>query len=113
MTAKRILIVEDEKSIRDMIAFGLRRAGYEVREAEDCREARARIADVRPGLMLVDWMLPDKSGLELARSLQRPKATDDLPVLIPRARAQEQDKVRGLEGGPDGYIPKPFSPREL
>ena len=70
MTAKRILIVEDEKAIRDMIAFGLRRAGYEVREAEDCREARARIVDVRPDLMLVDWMLPDMSGLELTRSLE-------------------------------------------
>ena len=58
MSARRILIVEDEKAIRDMIAFGLRRAGYDVREAEDCREARARIVDVRPDLMLVDWMLP-------------------------------------------------------
>jgi two-component system phosphate regulon response regulator PhoB len=94
MTAKRILIVEDEKSIRDMVAFGLRRAGYEVREAEDCREARARIVDVRPDLMLVDWMLPDMSGLELTRSLKR-------------------DKVGGLEGGADDYITKPFSPREL
>src|SRR6266853_1113162 len=70
MTAKRILIVEDEKSIRDMVAFGLRRAGYEVREAEDCREARARIVDVRPDLMLVDWMLPDMSGRELLARIQ-------------------------------------------
>src|SRR6202030_3920963 len=101
MTAKRILIVEDEKSIRDMVAFGLRRAGYEVREAEDCREARARIVDVRPDLMLVDWMLPDMSGLELTRSLKRAKDTE------------EQDKVNGLEGGADDYITKPFSPREL
>ena len=79
MTAKRILIVEDEKAIRDMIAFGLRRAGYEVREAEDCREARARIVDVRPDLMLVDWMLPDMSGLELTRSLKRAKDTEEIP----------------------------------
>ena len=63
MTGKQILIVEDEKPIRDMIAFGLRRAGFEVREAEDCSAARASIADQRPDLLLVDWMLPDQSGL--------------------------------------------------
>jgi two-component system phosphate regulon response regulator PhoB len=113
MTAKRILIVEDEKPIRDMIAFGLRRAGYDVREAEDCREARERIVDVRPDLMLVDWMLPDMSGLELTRSLKRAKDTEEIPVIMLTARAEEQDKVGGLEGGADDYITKPFSPREL
>ncbi len=113
MSARRILIVEDEKPIRDMIAFGLRRAGYEVREAEDCREARARIVDVRPDLMLIDWMLPDMSGLELTRSLKRAKDTEEIPVIMLTARAEEQDKVNGLEGGADDYITKPFSPREL
>ena len=113
MSARRILIVEDEKPIRDMIAFGLRRAGYEVREAEDCREARARIVDVRPDLMLIDWMLPDMSGLELTRSLKRAKDTKEIPVIMLTARAEEQDKVNGLEGGADDYITKPFSPREL
>src|SRR5579864_6736118 len=113
MTAKRILVVEDEKAIRDLIAFGLRRAGYEVREAEDCREARARIVDVRPDLMLVDWMLPDMSGLELTRSLKRAKDTSEIPVIMLTARAEEQDKVSGLEGGADDYVTKPFSPREL
>jgi two-component system phosphate regulon response regulator PhoB len=113
MTAKRILIVEDEKSIRDMVAFGLRRAGYEVREAEDCREARARIVDVRPDLMLVDWMLPDMSGLELTRALKRDRETRELPVIMLTARAEEGDKVAGLEGGADDYVTKPFSPREL
>ncbi len=113
MTAKRILIVEDEKAIRDMTAFGLRRAGYEVLEAQDCREARARIADLRPDLLLVDWMLPDLSGLELTRSLKRAKDTEDIPVIMLTARAEELDKVGGLEGGADDYITKPFSPREL
>ena len=113
MTAKRILVVEDEKAIRDMIAFGLRRAGFEVREAEDCREARARIADLRPDLMLIDWMLPDMSGLELTRSLKRAKDTEEMPVIMLTARAEEQDKVGGLDGGADDYITKPFSPREL
>ncbi|HUX72877.1 MAG TPA: phosphate regulon transcriptional regulator PhoB [Steroidobacteraceae bacterium] len=113
MTVKRILVVEDEKPIRDMIAFGLRRAGYEVLEAEDCREARARLVDRRPNLLIVDWMLPDQSGLELTRSLKHAKDTADIPVIILTARAHEQDKVSGLEGGADDYITKPFSPREL
>ena len=113
MTGKQILIVEDEKPIRDMIAFGLRRAGYTVREAEDCSEARSRIADSRPDLLLVDWMLPDQSGLELTRSIKRNKETQDLPVIMLTARAEEHDKVAGLEGGADDYITKPFSPREL
>ena len=113
MTAKRILIVEDEKPIRDLVAFGLRRAGYEVREAEDCRDARASLVDQRPDLMLVDWMLPDMSGLELTRALKRDKETEDIPVIMLTARAEEQDKVGGLEGGADDYVTKPFSPREL
>ena len=113
MTGKQILIVEDEKPIRDMIAFGLRRAGYVVREAEDCSEARSRIADSRPDLLLVDWMLPDQSGLELTRFLKRQKDTEDLPVIMLTARAEEQDKIAGLEGGADDYVTKPFSPREL
>jgi two-component system phosphate regulon response regulator PhoB len=113
MTAKQILIVEDEKPIRDMIAFGLRRAGFDVSEAEDCSAARARIADRRPDLLLVDWMLPDQSGLELTRALKRHKDTQDMPVIMLTARADEQDKVVGLEGGADDYVTKPFSPREL
>jgi two-component system phosphate regulon response regulator PhoB len=113
MTGKQILIVEDEKPIRDMIAFGLRRAGFDVREAEDCAAARASIADFRPDLLLVDWMLPDQSGLELTRAVKRNKETADLPVIMLTARAEEQDKVAGLDGGADDYVTKPFSPREL
>src|SRR5262245_49515972 len=113
MTGKQILIVEDEKPIRDMIAFGLRRAGFDVREAEDCTAARASIADRRPDLLLVDWMLPDQSGLELTRIVKRNKDTQDRPVIMLTARADEHDKVSGLEGGADDYVTKPFSPREL
>jgi len=113
MNGKQILVVEDEKPIRDMIAFGLRRAGFDVREAEDCGAARACIADRRPELLLVDWMLPDQSGLEFTRSLKRDKETVDLPVIMLTARAEEHDKVAGLEGGADDYVTKPFSPREL
>jgi two-component system, OmpR family, phosphate regulon response regulator PhoB len=111
--ATRILVVEDERAIRDMIAFGLRRAGFEVREAEDGRGARALLADQRPDLLLVDWMLPDQSGLELTRQLKRDRDTRDLPVIMLTARATEGDKVNGLEGGADDYVTKPFSPREL
>ena len=113
MTAKHILIVEDERPIREMIAFGLKRAGFEVREAEDSRAARSAMADRRPDLMLVDWMLPDTSGLELTRSLKRERETRDLPIIMLTARAAEADKVAGLDGGADDYLTKPFSPREL
>lgn len=113
MAARRILVVEDEKAVRDMIAFSLRRAGFDVHEAEDCRSARARMVDARPDLMLVDWMLPDMSGLELTRSLKRSKDTEEIPVIMLTARAAEADKVTGLDGGADDYLTKPFSPREL
>ena len=113
MTGRHILVVEDEKPIRDMIAFGLRRAGFEVFEAEDATAARGAIADRRPDLMLVDWMLPDQSGLDLTRAIRRNKETEDLPVIMLTARAAEQDKVSGLEVGADDYLTKPFSTREL
>jgi two-component system phosphate regulon response regulator PhoB len=108
-----ILVVEDEKPIREMIAFGLRRGGYEVSEAADTSRARSCIADKRPDLILVDWMLPDMSGLELTRLLKRDKETRDVPVIMLTARADEHDKVTGLDSGADDYITKPFSPREL
>jgi two-component system phosphate regulon response regulator PhoB len=113
MSAKQILVVEDERPIREMIAFGLRRAGFEVREAADARSGRAEVANRRPDLLLVDWMLPDTSGLEFTRGLKRDRETRELPVIMLTARAEEGDKVAGLEGGADDYITKPFSPREL
>jgi two-component system phosphate regulon response regulator PhoB len=113
MVTRHILIVEDERPIREMIAFGLRRGGFEVREAEDASTARSSIADARPDLLLVDWMLPDMSGLELTRALKRDKETQEIPVIMLTARAEEQDKVMGLDGGADDYMTKPFSAREL
>lgn len=113
MTASKILIVEDEAAIREMIVFHLSRAGYETLEAADCRIARELLVDERPDLVLVDWMLPDMSGLELTRMLKRDKEHDDLAVIMLTAKADEYDKVAGLEGGADDYITKPFSPREL
>jgi two-component system phosphate regulon response regulator PhoB len=113
MSQRTILIVEDEQPIRDMVAFGLRRAGFDVLEAEDSRSARTRVADRRPDLVLIDWMLPDMSGLELTRALKRDRDTRDIPVIMLTARALEQDKVTGLDSGADDYITKPFSSREL
>jgi two-component system, OmpR family, phosphate regulon response regulator PhoB len=113
MTATKILIVEDEAPIREMIAFHLARAGYDTLEAGDCRSARQLLADERPDLALVDWMLPDMSGLELTRMLKRDNENEDLAVIMLTARSDDHDKVSGLEGGADDYITKPFSPREL
>jgi two-component system phosphate regulon response regulator PhoB len=113
MAARRILVVEDEDAIRQMIAFNLARAGFEVSEAENCQSARTSIADQRPDLLLVDWMLPDATGLELTRSLRRDAANRNLPIIMLTARAEERDKITGLDGGADDYITKPFSPREL
>ena len=113
MSAKQILVVEDERPIREMIAFGLRRAGFEVREAADARSGRAEVANKLPDLLLVDWMLPDTSGLEFTRALKRDRETREVPVIMLTARAEEGDKVAGLEGGADDYVTKPFSPREL
>lgn len=113
MAETRILVVEDEQPIRDLIAFGLRRAGFQVALAENSQDARSSIGDRRPDLILLDWMLPDTSGLELARQMRRDANTRDIPIIMLTARAEESDKVTGLEGGADDYVTKPFSAREL
>jgi two-component system, OmpR family, phosphate regulon response regulator PhoB len=113
MTASKILIVEDDTPIREMIAFHLGRAGYDTLEAVDCGKARELLANEQPDLALIDWMLPDMSGLELTRMLKRDRDYDDLAIIMLTARADEYDKIAGLEGGADDYITKPFSPREL
>lgn len=110
---KKILVVEDDAAIRDMIRFNLSRSGFEVLEAEDCQQARVQVADRQPDLILLDWMLPDASGVELARSLGREELTRDIPIIMLTARTTEDDKVRGLDSGVDDYITKPFSAREL
>ena len=113
MTQKKILVVEDEQAIREMLAFNLGRAGYLVTPAGDGREARAAIADGYPDLVLMDWMLPDVSGLELTRQLKRDAQTREIPIIMLTARVEEDDRVAGLDGGADDYIVKPFSQREL
>ena len=113
MSGKNILIVEDEKPIREMVGFSLGRAGFTVTEAGDITEAFECLAHQLPDLILLDWMLPGASGLELARRLKRDELTRDVPIIMLTARGEEEDKVTGLEAGADDYITKPFSPREL
>lgn len=113
MSGKNILIVEDEKPIREMVGFSLGRAGFTVTEAGDISEAFECLAHQLPDLILLDWMLPGASGLELARRLKRDELTRDVPIIMLTARGEEEDKVTGLEAGADDYITKPFSPREL
>jgi two-component system, OmpR family, phosphate regulon response regulator PhoB len=110
---KRILIVDDEPAIREMVAYALRKGEYEPMHAGDAREAQAAIADRVPDLILLDWMLPGTSGLELARRWRRDDLTRDVPIIMLTARGEENDRVGGLEAGVDDYVVKPFSAREL
>lgn len=113
MNAKRILIVEDELSIREMLGFTLSNAGFKIAEAVDARQAQARIAEQRPDLILLDWMLPGMNGIDYARRLKKEDFTREIPLIMLTARAQEEDKIHGLDSGADDYVTKPFSTREL
>ncbi|WP_298574757.1 phosphate regulon transcriptional regulator PhoB [uncultured Luteimonas sp.] len=110
---KRILIVDDEPAIREMVAFALRKGDFEPAHAGDAREAQSAIADRVPDLILLDWMLPGTSGLELARRWRKDTLTRDVPIIMLTARGEENDRVGGLEAGVDDYVVKPFSAREL
>ncbi|HEY4559506.1 MAG TPA: phosphate regulon transcriptional regulator PhoB [Lysobacter sp.] len=110
---KRILIVEDEPAIRDMVAFALRKGEFEPVHAGDARQAQEAIAERVPDLILLDWMLPGSSGLELARRWRREALTREVPIIMLTARGEENDRVGGLEAGVDDYVVKPFSAREL
>jgi two-component system phosphate regulon response regulator PhoB len=109
----RILIVEDEDAIRQMVCLALSQAGYECVEAPDASAAQARIVSAPPDLILLDWMLPNLSGVDYARRLRQEKLTQDIPIIMLTARTEEDDKVRGLDSGADDYLTKPFSTREL
>ncbi len=112
MTA-HILFVEDEPPIQELICYTLEQAGMRAVGAANAREALARLHDELPDAVLVDWMLPDQSGLALARALRETPRTADLPIIMLTARGEEVDRIKGLEQGADDYIVKPFSPREL
>ena len=113
MNSKTILVVDDEPAIRDMISTALDVAGYKCLQAENAQQAHAIIIDDQPDLVLLDWMMPETSGIELIRRLQRDELTKNVPVIMLTAKAAEDNMVQGLESGADDYITKPFSPRAL
>lgn len=113
MSSKTVLIVDDESSIREMIAVALEMADYRVLEADNAQDAHAIVVDEKPDLLLLDWMMPGTSGLELARRLKRDETTAEIPIILLTAKGEEDNKIQGLEAGADDYITKPFSPREL
>lgn len=108
-----ILIVDDERAIRDMVGFALSRAGFGYALAATAAEARSLIEQGRFDLLLLDWMLPDVSGIDFARRLREDPRTASLPIIMLTARGEEDDKVRGLDVGADDYVTKPFSSKEL
>jgi two-component system phosphate regulon response regulator PhoB len=109
----RVLIVEDEAPLVTMLRYNLEREGFAVDAAGDGEEALLRIAEHRPDAVLLDWMLPLVSGLEVCRQIRRAPATRSLPVIMLTARGAEGDRIRGLDSGADDYVVKPFSPSEL
>ncbi|MES0874352.1 phosphate regulon transcriptional regulator PhoB [Sinimarinibacterium thermocellulolyticum] len=113
MQGKLILVVDDEAPIRELLRFALSRAEFRVVEAESAQDARLRIADQRPDLILMDWMMPGVSGIELTRELKSQITTRDIPIIMVTARAEEEDAIRGLNVGCDDYVSKPFSYPEL
>jgi two-component system, OmpR family, phosphate regulon response regulator PhoB len=109
----RILVVEDESAIAELIALNLRHAGYEVAMAANGHQARHEVDAVLPDLVVLDWMLPGQSGVALARAWRSQQRTRELPIIMLTARAEESDKVAGLDAGADDYLVKPFSTNEL
>ncbi|MDP7591325.1 MAG: phosphate regulon transcriptional regulator PhoB [Litorilituus sp.] len=108
-----ILVVEDETPIREMITFVLEQNGFNSVEASDIKEAKENIVEPFPDLILLDWMLPGGTGVKLAQSLKQDEFTRNIPIIMLTARADEDDKVKGLDAGVDDYVTKPFSPKEL
>ena len=113
MSRNRILIVDDEPAIRETVAVALELADFDVLEADNAQRAHEYIVDERPDLVLLDWMLPSVSGIELARRLKREDATAEVPIIMLTAKSEEDNKIQGLDVGADDYITKPFSTREL
>ena len=111
--ADTILIVEDEEHIRDMIKISLELAEFTVHEASHVHEAKQQLAIKIPDLILLDWMLPGVSGVAFIKQLKENTFTTNIPIILLTAKAEEENKIKGLESGADDYITKPFSPREL
>ena len=113
MPQKKVLIVEDELAIREMMKFAFQDSDFSLLEAEDAEQAQLLIIKERPDLILLDWMLPGMSGLELAQRLKKDEFSQEIPIIMLTARGEENDRIRGLDSGADDYVTKPFSPREL
>jgi len=110
---QEILIVDDEQSVRDLLAYVLRGAGYAVRKANDASGCLACLSERKPDLALIDWLLPDACGLELTRTLKIGGDRRRIPVIMISARSRETDRITALDAGADDYMTKPFSTREL
>lgn len=108
-----VLIVEDESSIRDMLKFALAEKNFILIEAENTKDAEHKLANQLPDIILLDWMLPGKSGIDFARQLKKNQHTQNIPIIMLTAKAEEENKIKGFAVGADDYVTKPFSPREL
>ena len=111
--AAKILIIEDEKAVREMLCFTLKNNGFEILEAEDSNSALDALRENEINLILLDWMLPGKQGIEISRLIRSSSEIKDIPIIMLTAKSDESDKVLGLESGADDYVTKPFSPKEL
>lgn len=113
MASKKVVIVDDEIAIRDMLRIALEMADFTCFDAANAQDAHSLIIDEKPDLILLDWMMPGTSGIELARRLRRDEITAQIPIIMLTAKGEEDNKIQGLDVGADDYITKPFSPREL
>ena len=113
MSAKRLLLVEDDRALADLVTFHFGRAEWTVTRTGDGEEALILAEEVRPDLIILDWMIEGISGIEVCRRLRRREATANVPIIMLTARGEEEDRIRGLETGADDYMTKPFSPKEL
>jgi two-component system phosphate regulon response regulator PhoB len=113
MANKRLLLVEDDRALADHITFHFERAGFDLTRTGDGEEALIMADEMKPDIVLLDWMIEGISGIEVCRRLRRREATANVPIVMLTARGEEGDRIRGLETGADDYVTKPFSPREL
>ncbi len=113
MSTKRLLLVEDDEALAELVAFHFGRAGYDVTRTGDGEEALILAEEIAPDLVLLDWMIEGVSGIEVCRRLRRRETTANVPIIMLTARGEEEDRIRGLDTGADDYLTKPFSPKEL
>ena len=113
MTGKRLLLIEDDRPLADLVSYHFERGGYSVVRTGDGEEALILVEETKPDIILLDWMIEGISGIEVCRRLRRRPSTANIPILMLTARGEEEDRIRGLETGADDYVTKPFSPKEL